>query len=151
MATNQALNGKMPDGAFASMFYGIYNTKSRELRYANAGHPPGLLISEHYDQVLPLDTHGTVIGMFDNDRVKYEEKKVRLVSGDKVLLYTDAVIELLDSPRHQMGSDRLERFLLARRRSSIEEIVNQVFEFCQEYSGNQSFDDDLTMVGMEVL
>ncbi|MBF0352988.1 MAG: SpoIIE family protein phosphatase [SAR324 cluster bacterium] len=162
--TNGYLENKLESGKFATMFYVIYDTRTRILTYCNAGHPPAVVIRKHTKEVLPITTRGTMVGLFPNSMITYVENSITLEQGDKVLLYTDGIIELADSNGNQMGKERFFDFLKKNCQLPCEELVKKIVKFAHDYSGYSPmqaivddkatdiyFNDDITMVGFEVL
>lgn len=148
--TNEYLTGKIERGKFATLFYAIYNASTRQLTYTGAGHPNGFIIRPSSDEIIELHTEGILVGFFSPQNAKFEEKTIQLHPKDKVLLYTNGIIEVLDDQEEMLGSARLKSFLLENKHGHIEELLEQIYQlgnkFC-EYSG---FGDDITMIGLEV-
>src|SRR5271168_4166590 len=59
---NRQLVATAPEDRFATLFFAIFNSQTRELRYTNAGHLPPIYFSS--TGVRPLDVGGTIVGMF---------------------------------------------------------------------------------------
>ena len=95
---NNVVCGEMSslDG-FITLFYGVLDTRTGELIYANAGHEPPLLRRAADGDIVPLDgTDGMVLGCLPG--LPYDERTLTLAPGDFLLLYTDGVDRV---PRRQ--------------------------------------------------
>ncbi|HKJ68245.1 MAG TPA: SpoIIE family protein phosphatase [bacterium] len=149
--TNHLLTGAMPAGTFVTMFYVIYNARQKELIYTQAGHPPGFLISGQSGEVITLSTRGTPLGILEESMVTFEEKSIRLASGDKVLLYTDAINEAGGIDGDFLDPEHLRAFLINHTQSGIEELIDRVYSYGLEFSGMRDYSDDATLIGFEVL
>jgi len=129
---------------FISMFYLQYQPQNKQLLYANAGHPPPLLLSVNSPQCQQLDADGMIIGI--RKQVVFEEKKLTLHSGDTLLLYTDGLLEAENPDGEFFGQQRLaQAFQDAVHLSPnriIESIVQQVKQFCKK----EAFEDDITLL-----
>lgn len=90
-AVNDAFQMDDHDGRFLTLWYGVYDDATRELRYATAGHPPALRRSID-GAVSDLPASGVAIGMMDG--LDYDEESVTLAPGDSVYLYSDGVFEV---------------------------------------------------------
>lgn len=148
---NRFLASKLPDGKYATMFLCRFDPNSRELTYSTAGHPPGYLVREGEKTPLALQTRGTVIGMFENPMMPFETQTVQLQPGDKVLLYTDGIMEVLDENKRMMETEELEGFIASASGDSIDSLVERLYDFCSTFAGGNSFDDDVTLLGLELL
>ncbi len=149
--TNGFLCGKLPESKFATLLYTIYDATSRELVYTSASHPPGYVIRPQTKELFPLKTEGIMVGCFPNDIANYEEQRFQLQPGDKVFLYTDGIIEVSNTEDNILGDEALESWLIEHGELPIQEILDQLYEHCLEFSNYQGIGDDVTMIGLEVL
>ena len=149
--TNKNLIGKMPKNAFITMFYAIYDSNSKILKYTQAGHPPAFVIRHSTQEVIMLETAGNMVGVFSERKVAYGENIIRLHAGDKIVLYTDAIIESRSRGHQMLGIDGLSKYLRDHANHPIDELLQKTYQYGLDFSGGKSFDDDFTMVGFEVL
>ncbi len=88
--TNTALARLLPE-ALASVVYAVLDLGTGGLTYANAGHPPPIVITAA-GQAVPLDdTTGTMLGACDS--TTFSTGYRRLAPGAGLLCYTDGLIE----------------------------------------------------------
>ena len=131
-------------GMFVTLFYGVLDPNSRSLTYANAGHPPPLLMRGGSEGFEELDVTGIALGAFAG--AKYEERRVDLASGDVLVLYTDGVNEAENGNRQQYG---IERFCCIVRESChlcAQGILDKILEDISQFCEGQAQYDDITMV-----
>jgi len=148
---NAKLYGEMPDGSFASMFYAIYDSNTKKLTFTQAGHPDGIVIRSNTKEILPLSSDGTLVGAFSSTEISYGEEEIELVAGDKLLLYTDAIIESMNPDGDMLGVDQFYEFLLDNSSMPIDTLFENIYSFGLNYSNRTAYDDDFTIVGFEVL
>ena len=75
---------------YATLFYGVYDSRRRLLRYVNCGHPaPILLRSDGSEQL--LGATATVLGAFKAGG--FSDARVELQSGDRIFLFSDGFSE----------------------------------------------------------
>ena len=149
--TNEILFGQMPGGTFISMFYLVYDSQKKELTFSQAVHPPGFLLRAHTQKVKKLTTEGMLIGIFPNDHFNFGEEKIQLQAGDKILLYTDAIIEAFSKKGEMFNLKDLESILNEHIDLPIDQLLEEVYQHGLEFSGKSSYDDDATLVGFELL
>ena len=129
---------------FITLFYLQYNTLSKKLSFANAGHPPPLLLKQAELQCTELDAEGLILGVRKN--ICFEEKSMALESGDLILLYTDGLTEAENPAGEFFGLSPVCHILHQHASHSpqviIEIIINQLKQFCQ----SESFKDDVTLM-----
>jgi serine phosphatase RsbU (regulator of sigma subunit) len=102
-------------------------------------------------EVILLSTTGSLVGVFKRDKITYGESAMILQPGDKVLLYTDAIMEVRDGSNHMLEEDELTSFLVSKCDEPITRLVDMVYQFGIDYSGKPAYDDDFTMIGFEVM
>ncbi|NBV42968.1 serine/threonine-protein phosphatase [bacterium] len=121
----------------------IYPTE-RRLVVARAGHPPAFIVHSN-GETTDLNAEGTLLGMFPSE--EYESVTYPLQSGDRVVLYTDGIIELRDNKGHELGIDFLKSAIISAGSKSIDEIIPAALT---SYKGIDSATDDITLVVVEV-
>lgn len=147
-AVNETLYGQLHDDNFVAMFYAILDPTTRSLTYTQAGTPPALLVQSRTAEVIPLHTPGTVIGVLSD--VHLEERQAQLEPGDKVLLYTDAIVEAINPEGEMLGVAGLQAFLAERGPLPLDALLDGIYAYGQEYSGQAAYDDDFTLVGLQI-
>lgn len=82
------------NGMFFTIWYGVYETTTRQLRYASAGHPPALLLrTDHAAQKLYVPEQ-IIIGYAPDTR--YTAHSCQLQRGDRLLICSDGTYEWED-------------------------------------------------------
>jgi sigma-B regulation protein RsbU (phosphoserine phosphatase) len=135
-------------GQFMSACCATFEQATRELRYANAGHPPAILVRGGETQWQLLNADGKLLGMQSN--VDFGELRVELRRGDVVTFYTDGLTEARNRDGELFGVSRLADLLAAHREREPEALVSLVLAQVQRFAGTERFDDDVTIVAMKV-
>jgi DNA-binding transcriptional regulator YhcF (GntR family) len=139
---NRAICESISAGKFITFFYAILDANRHRLVYTNAGHNPPLLVSRD-GTCRKLETGGMVLGLFAGS--EYEQAAVDLQDGDRLVIFTDGVIEAADSSEKEFGEDRL--FTVTTSRPSVtanqlrDSIMEAVTHFCRG-----DFADDATLL-----
>jgi sigma-B regulation protein RsbU (phosphoserine phosphatase) len=133
------------DGAelFITMFYLRYHRQTRTLQYASAGHNPPLLLRNDASTCESLDADGLIMGV--KTKVIFEERSVTLEPGDRLLLYTDGVVEAQDPLGHFYGMESLSREFVSLRDRHPEATLENLLDRLREFGGDAQFNDDVTM------
>lgn len=145
----KALDAEYPLNRFDKYFtatYLIINTASGRLIYSNAAHPPPVLLHKEGGYEL-LDKGGTIIGM--GGIMPFEEESKYLRDGDKIIIYTDGVIEYKNSSGDDFGEKRLYFLLESLKDLTIERLLNRVMESIDAFGQGTKLQDDLSLVGIE--
>ena len=146
-AVNSAMAEVTPEGKFISFFYGVLDFATRTLTYSNAGHNPPLLVRPD-GQVQALEAGGAVLGYFPE--WQYEQSQVTLQSGDRLVLFTDGILEAENAARGEFGAERLSHFARQSRHLSASEMQRALLGMVSEHCDG-SFQDDATLVVIAVL
>jgi len=141
---NDMISADSRSGMFVTLFYGVLDQSSCNLVYANAGHPPPILLREGSNEIINLDVTGIALGAISG--VEYEERKEALYPGDLVILYTDGVTEAINSNMEQYGLKRLCLIAQRYRHLSAQGIIEKILEDITHFSGEQAQFDDITMI-----
>ncbi|MFW6371733.1 MAG: PP2C family protein-serine/threonine phosphatase [Bacteroidota bacterium] len=142
---NNLLCKESVSSMFVTVFYGILNTRSGEIDYVNAGHnPPYLLASGGISKVEM--TNGLALGVLDD--FTFESKKLQMKKGDRLLLFTDGVIEAFNQEETAYGEDRFENFLNENTELPVESLIKKSFADVNDFSGSAPQSDDITLLGI---
>jgi len=124
-----------------------FDASTRELRYANAGHPAALVLAAGASQCVALRANGLVFGIQRD--VGFDEVKVRVNAGDIVVLYTDGITEMCNDTGEFFGVGGLEKAIVSHRDGEPEALIDAVFAALERFSGGRTYDDDCTIVVMK--
>jgi sigma-B regulation protein RsbU (phosphoserine phosphatase) len=128
---------------FVTLFVAVFDPKDRSLRYVNAGHNPGIWLSETGVSLLP--SGGVPIGMFEVAR--QVESRVVLAPGDVVVLYSDGITEAADSKDEEFGMERLTALLEAGRALPPNVLKDRIFAAVETFTrGVPQYDDQTVLV-----
>lgn len=90
---------------YFTIFYAVYNKKTKRLKYSNAGHNAEPILARG-SKIEKLRVSGIPIIILFPDP-EYEQKETILDSGDRLFLFTDGIIEAKNRYGEQFGMDRL--------------------------------------------
>ncbi|HAR62277.1 MAG TPA: hypothetical protein DF296_03840 [Candidatus Margulisbacteria bacterium] len=136
------------DISFVTAAILLINLDNKTLNFSKAGHTDSILLRQ--DGTLSLLTaEGVFLGMFDN--VEFEEVQIQLRPKDKIILYTDGIIETRNSQGELFGLKRLTNLLEANYQLSLEKIVPLIYQELFLFSQKQEVYDDSTVVLVELL
>jgi sigma-B regulation protein RsbU (phosphoserine phosphatase) len=138
---NRVINQSRLSTRFVSLFYGELEHNGT-LVYINAGHPPPLLFKG--TDIEELRTGGTILGPLQD--AVYERGFAFLDPGDMLVLFSDGIIEDIDTAGEMFGKERLVSFLLSVRDEAASEIVEQLFAHLIAFSSGERLKDDATVI-----
>jgi serine phosphatase RsbU (regulator of sigma subunit)/anti-sigma regulatory factor (Ser/Thr protein kinase) len=141
---NEHLYPDMPEKMFVTCLYGVLDTGTGRLRFANAGHD--LPYVKTAQGVTELRARGMPLGLMPG--MAYEEKEAILQPGDSVLLHSDGVVEAHDPDREMFGFPRLKETMAAG--PSGQDLIDFVLSELADFTGpGIEQEDDITMMTLE--
>jgi len=136
---NRALCGNT-QGQFVTAAYVHLDAGSRTLRYSAAGHPAMLLLRD--GEVREIAENGLVLAAWEG--ASYEERALPLQAGDRLLLYTDGLVEARNADGKLLGDEALQDALLKTEGMAAEEAADHLIQVARQWAHTQ--EDDLTVV-----
>lgn len=144
-AMNTTMVGRNDSMMFATLFVGVINLKTGELRYCNAGHDSPVIVSEQSYELLPVDTN-VPIGIVPD--WTYTQQQATIQSGSTIFLYTDGLTEAEEKDQKLFGEKRMLETIEAGKTSDPETIINNMTNAIRLYVGDAEQSDDLTMLAI---
>lgn len=133
---------------FITLFYVRYDTQTGLLSYANAGHNRPLLIRAGKKACTQLDAEGLILGV--QKGVTFEEKSLSLAPGDRLLLYTDGIVEAQNPAGEFYGINRLCDLFSNLQEDSPQTIVEKLLQDVSRFHQSSIFDDDISLVVLQL-
>lgn len=146
--TNKQLCENNDAELFVTVWAGIYDTVSKVITFANAGHNPPIIMRKNQTPSYLVSKKGFVLAGLEG--ATYTNCTINLDEGDEIILYTDGVTEANDPNKNLYGEDRLIRFVESQRDNTSMDQVNKVIEELYKYMNGAEQFDDITIMAMRV-
>jgi serine phosphatase RsbU (regulator of sigma subunit) len=130
-----------------TMFVMTVDTANGEVRYANAGHQFAYLYRSTLGILEALEIGGLPLGK--TNTVNYELARTEMDLGDRLFLYTDAIVEEENAAGECFGYDRLEALLQQQAETDIASLHDRLLSNLREFTGRQKCEDDMTLFCVE--
>ncbi len=139
------------EDVYIVMLCAIYNSQKRELTYSSAGLNVEPLIIAKSGDVQEIEIKGfpicKLVEYYDGH---YEDSTVILNPRDKVLFYTDGMIEARNTQGVFYGKERLINLLKNNSTKSCKELSEIISASLFEFTHGYTLKDDVTFIVMEV-
>jgi len=145
---NRAVLRATVDGNFITAFYCSIDRATNIMRCASAGHLPALLFRRGDGAVEPVKPRGKPLGLVDDPGIA--ELEVRLFPGDRLVLCTDGITECSNARGEMFGTDAFTDLVAAGAKSDPAECARMLIERLRGFSGADFFEDDITLVILDV-
>jgi sigma-B regulation protein RsbU (phosphoserine phosphatase) len=136
---NAALCGNTQE-QFVTAAYVYLDAETANLRYSAAAHPPMLLVRG--GAVREIVENGLMLAAFPS--ATFSTADHPLQPGDRLVLYTDGILEAADARKEEFGQARLQALLLEAAHLPAEKTADRLIHAVQQWAHSQ--DDDLTVI-----
>lgn len=122
--------------------------ESGALTVAHAGHPRMLLLRAGTSRAEPCREGGFALGMFDAAHMPFADENFQLQKGDRMLLYSDGLIEATDINGARFDLTRLGRTMSAStsKGDDVSETAACLVEDVYDHADGGSLEDDIALL-----
>ncbi len=130
--------------------FNLYFTNSQDFIYSSAGHNPALLWRYNTKRVKELSTDGVLIGVFPDAGHHYEERREHLYPGDKILIFTDGMIEQENPRGEPFGEKRLKQCFEQWAHLSPKKLVDHILREFHNFRESVGLQDDISLFALQL-
>jgi phosphoserine phosphatase RsbU/P len=134
---------RTPPEKYATAFLGAVEVATGRLRYANAGHVPGLLV-EAGGAFRQLEATGTPLGLIPG--ISYRPAETTMASGDLLVVCTDGFTEAEGRDEELFGVDRLVELCRRERQRPLPDLAAVLDHEIDAFTGAAPLSDDRTLL-----
>jgi len=131
---------------FTTLFFGILNVDTGELKYVNAGNNPPILLRHEQEPILLETNIQPVSGIFKN--LQYTENTLQLDSNDILLMYTDGVTEAKNHEDKLFSEERLLDFMKDIKVVSSRILVRKLITSIKLFTKGEAQSDDIAILAL---
>ncbi len=136
----------MTSGNFITALYAVYDDRSQTLTFSRAGHCYPLLVRDGI--CTELISRGKFMGIIKN--IQFEEKVIKLKSGDRLLLYTDGLSEARSINGEEFGKNELIKKLSGFKTEEDADLAALIYKELVSFCSHDNFDDDICIITLEI-
>jgi sigma-B regulation protein RsbU (phosphoserine phosphatase) len=131
---------------YFTIVYALLNVKNGEFTYGCAGHVPPLIMGKN-SKLQALNHRGPVIG-FGHD-LPFSQAKTRLKPGERIILYTDGLIDNFGPRDDYNGKVNFYNSLRRLCDKPVDQVVNSVMAESKKMRAGAIPDDDISLLLIE--
>lgn len=147
-AVNNELCEAIQDvGDYFTAFYCIIDTNTHTIDYVNAAHNDLYILRSDMTLETMVQT-GPVVGVIKN--LEYPSETINFSIGDRLVMYTDGVIEARNEHRELYDSDRLKEMIIANKDKDLRDFVTIIYDDILKFKNNAPDDDDIAMLAIDM-
>jgi serine phosphatase RsbU (regulator of sigma subunit) len=150
--TNSIVARDMKRGMFVTALYGVLNVRQKTFAVASAGHNPMVLFRARSGKCELINPAGIALG-FDKGPIfnrTVKEQTLQLYKGDRLVLYTDGVVEAMNEKQEEFGDERFYRWVQTNARGRSRDFVRSLLAELEQHRGGAEQHDDITIVTVGV-
>ncbi len=132
---------------FASCLYAFIDIRTKRFRIARAGHYYPFLYKKENDDFRDLSFRGTALGMIND--AEFEEVVLTIDPGDKLLFFTDGIIEQRNDSDDMYSLERLRNSFKKGIQDENQDLLNMINEDLFKFAGMTKIEDDTTLFLLE--
>jgi sigma-B regulation protein RsbU (phosphoserine phosphatase) len=136
---------------FATAFYAVLDLNEGTLRYSSAGHPGGIATGPAGVQQLASGKKEKGPGLGLIAKADYPSGEIPLEGVQRLLMFTDGILEAENPDGEPFLEKRLMETAGGCNGETLEQMLDLVLNRVLQYSDSHHFDDDVCLLGVEVL
>jgi sigma-B regulation protein RsbU (phosphoserine phosphatase) len=124
-----------------------FSQQGRHVTFAGAGHPPAILVSNGNPR--PINSQNGILGCLSEIAPSESVNEIELAKGDRLILYTDGLVEVFNSLDDMLGVEGLEALILESAQRPIRELKQAILNGVTTWR-HGPLSDDVSLVIVEV-
>ena len=147
---NKRIKKDIKSGMFVALLYAVLDAKERTLSLCSAGQTQPIHLSAKTGEASLVETKGDTFPLGILDEVEYQETRLQLAPNDKVIFYTDGIVEAMNKQEEMFGFERLLEVVKRTRSLSADSLLKEIIDRVNEFAGGAAQHDDLTVIVVSV-
>jgi serine phosphatase RsbU (regulator of sigma subunit) len=144
---NRVLVGFLPDYMFCAAVIAELNSLGDQLRLWSGGLHDSLILNQNFDIIERISSLHMPLGILDDDVFNTTSLEFNLKPSDKIIIYTDGILEASNDRGELFGRERFET-ALKRSECDIEKVRKGLHRFTGYKQGESVQDDDISLVSI---
>ncbi len=143
---NRRIKKDIKSGMFVALLYAVLDPKDRTLSLCSAGQTQPIHWSSETKESRLVETRGDTFPLGILEDVGYEETCLDLAPGDKIVLYTDGIVEAMNHKEEIFGFERLLEIVQEASSMDADSLLKEILDSVNAFAGGAAQHDDLTVI-----
>ncbi len=138
-------------GRFITAFYIFMDIKEKKAVFSNAAHWPIYIQNRFSGEISEHTIRGRLIGITRDE--KYKNQTINLKQGDRIILFTDGIIEERSISGELLGEERFLEMIKENSSKQPSRLIDEIFMSLYNWSGSfnsEGLEDDATMIVADI-
>ncbi len=129
---------------YATCYYAYIDVVNMKISFSKAGHYHPFFWQASTGAFVDLESSGSILGLIEN--AEYECRTFDINTGDKILFYTDGIIEQRNCSSEMYSPERLAGVFMKNIKRDGQSIMDAIIADLEKFTGITGYDDDITML-----
>ena len=143
---NRRTKKDIKSGMFVALLYAVLDVEDKTLSLCSAGQTQPIHWSSETGESSLVETKGDTFPLGILEDVGYQETRLHIAPGDKIVLYTDGIVEAMNDKEEIFGFDRLIEIVQGASSMTADSLLKAILEKVNEFVGEAAQHDDLTII-----
>ena len=140
---NSAFRGEQHGQRFFTIWYGVYDSKSRTITWAGGGHPPAVVLLPGESSPLLLASSGPMMGVLPSAR--FPAQSCQIPPNARLLIFSDGVFEIFRDGRDAWNLETCIAYLSIMNEQEGA-LMDKLVAHVHHLRGSQRLDDDFSII-----
>jgi sigma-B regulation protein RsbU (phosphoserine phosphatase) len=137
---------KVADPSFMTALYAVYDVGQQTMRVARAGQPLPMIYRSSEKKAFELNSPGVYPLGIEPYEIEIPVTEIKLMPGDRFLVYTDGLSERFNAAGETYGEERLLKPLATDNAAAPQEVIAAIMGDVEQFAGNHPADDDQALL-----
>jgi sigma-B regulation protein RsbU (phosphoserine phosphatase) len=146
MRANRRTKKDIKSGMFVALLYAVLNAKDKTISLCSAGQTQPVFLSSETGESRFVETKGDTFPLGILEDADYQETQLTMLPGDKIVLYTDGIVEAMNEQDEMFGFERLIEVIQGADSLTADSLLKKILYKVNEFAGEAAQHDDLTAI-----
>jgi sigma-B regulation protein RsbU (phosphoserine phosphatase) len=147
---NRRIKKDITSGMFVALLYAVLDGEERILSLCSAGQTQPIYLSAKTGEAKLVETVGDNFPLGILEEADYQETRLELSPEDKVVFYTDGIVEAMNEKEEIFGFERLLKVVQGTSAMDAEALLKEILDRVNTFVGGAAQHDDLTVISVSV-
>ena len=147
---NRRIKQDVKSGMFVALLYAVVDAREKTIDLCSAGQTQPVYIPAGSGDVSLVETQGDTFPLGILEDVEYVDTRLTIQPGDKIVFYTDGIVEAMNADEEMFGFERLLEVLQTTRDKDVTSLMNETIEQVNAFAGDKPQHDDITIIAVGV-
>jgi len=143
---NRRIKQDIKSGMFVALLYAVIDPAAKRLAMCSAGQTQPIICNSGRTKAAFMETEGDNFPLGILDEADYKETRIQLASGDKIVFYTDGIVEAMNSDKELYGFERLTAAVEKAADKGARDMLDAMLADVGAFVGEAEQHDDMTVI-----